>query len=389
MIQLGKETRDNIAVQGMFNADIKAMEDGFNVNGKVVKVEVHNMYDRKASDTYLGCTGAYCDLCIHSKSDCIERVKSAQFFMINRDLETMNSIFDTLVTEDGEISKRKDDYSTRQGQIDKPIPEHDNAVTTMQVLHGLLRSFDHLMKMVVHVVAGVFSWSEDKASRSHVFLKKRKERLQAHIFDKLSEKWDQPDSSGKGGTTTQGNAVRNILHKNFQTVVDFVDDDKYKEFFSKYASDLSIILRIISCKEKVNVQRFQKFCNNTYTYLLTNMPWVSVTPTVHKVLGHSWELIELNSSYGLGALDESGMEGCHKVLRNYRINLSRKQSQQANMTDTIHRLWLTSDPAINKERQKGLPLCKKCFVRGHSGRYCGQLRQNLSSTDLFNSLLDI
>ena len=57
----------------------------------------------------------------------------------------------------------------RQGQIDKPIPEHDNAVTTMQVLHGLLRSFDHLMKMVVHVVAGVFSWFEDKASRSHVF----------------------------------------------------------------------------------------------------------------------------------------------------------------------------------------------------------------------------
>ena len=102
MIQLGKETRDNIAVQGMFNADIKAMEDGFNVNGKVVKVEVHNMYDKKASDTYLGCTGAYCDLCIHSKSDCIERVKSAQFFMINRDLEIMNSIFDTLVTEDGD-----------------------------------------------------------------------------------------------------------------------------------------------------------------------------------------------------------------------------------------------------------------------------------------------
>ena len=98
------------------------------------------------------------------------------------------------------------------------------------------------------------------------------------------------------------------------------------------------------------------------------MPWVSVIATVHKVLGHSWELIELNSSYGLGALDESGMEGCHKVLRNYRINLSRKQSKQANMTDTIRRLWLTSDPAINKERQKGLPLCKKCFVRGHSGR---------------------
>ena len=53
------------------------------------------------------------------------------------------------------------------------------------------------------------------------------------------------------------------------------------------------------------------------------------------------------------------------------------------MTDTIRLLWLTSDPAINKERQKGLPLCKKCLVRGHSGRYCGQQRQHLSATDIF------
>ena len=62
--------------------------------------------------------------------------------------------------------------------------------------------------------------------------------------------------------------------------------------------------------------------------MFTNMPWVSVTPAVHKVLGHSWELIELNSCYGSGALDESGTEDCQKVLRNLRINLSRKQTSR-------------------------------------------------------------
>ena len=128
------------------------------------------MYDRKASDTYLGCTGAYCDLCIHPKSDCVEKVKSSEFCTINGDLKTMNAIFDSL-SEDGEIIRKRNDYSTRQGQIDKPVPMHDSAVTTMQVLHGMLRSFDHLMKMVVHVSAGVFCWSEDKSSRYHVFFK--------------------------------------------------------------------------------------------------------------------------------------------------------------------------------------------------------------------------
>ena len=39
------------------------------------------MYDRKASDTYLGCTGAYYDLCINPKSDCVEKVKSSDYFL--------------------------------------------------------------------------------------------------------------------------------------------------------------------------------------------------------------------------------------------------------------------------------------------------------------------
>ena len=64
-------------------------------------------------------------------------------------------------------------------------------------------------------------------------------------------------------------------------------------------------------------------------------PWISITGSVHKVLGHSWELIELNNGYGIGSLDEAGMEGCHKVLRAICTRLSRKISQQANLIDTI------------------------------------------------------
>ena len=40
-------------------------------------------------------------------------------------------------------------------------------------------------------------------------------------------------------------------------------------------------------------------------------------PAFQKVLAHSWELIELNA-FGLGALDESGLEGCNKMLRKAR-----------------------------------------------------------------------
>ena len=54
--------------------------------------------------------------------------------------------------------------------------------------------------------------------------------------------------------------------------------------------------------------------------------WIRITPTVHKVLAHSWELIAHNDGVGLGALDESGLKGCNKILRNIRTNFSRKTS---------------------------------------------------------------
>ena len=86
-------------------------------------------------------------------------------------------------------------------------------------------------------------------------------------------------------------------------------------------------------------------CKLPTTYLLESFkritnkhlpgPWISITPSLHKVLAHSWELIENNDGYGLGSLDESGLEGCNKILRHVRTNLSRKQSQKSNLVDTI------------------------------------------------------
>ena len=101
----------------------------------------------------------------------------------------------------------------------------------------------------------------------------------------------------------------------------------------------------MSSKERVDVEKFKHFCTDLYVYLLESFkcvtnkhlpgPWISITPSLHKVLTHSWELIENNDGYGLGSLDESGLEGCNKILRHVRTNLSRKQSQKSNLVDTI------------------------------------------------------
>ena len=47
------------------------------------------------------------------------------------------------------------------------------------------------------------------------------------------------------------------------------------------------------------------------------------------------------------------MEANNKRLRQIRTELSRKTSQQDNLTDCFKRLWTGSDPLVCQERRKG------------------------------------
>ena len=127
-------------------------------------------------------------------------------------------------------------------------------------------------------------------------------------------------------------------------------DEKDREAISKYGQMLSVCLRIVESSAQVNIDSFKEYCKNTYMHLIDTLPWVSITPTLHKLLGHSWELISLNEGVGLKRLDESGMEGCNKMLRTIRTKHSQKISQQACNIDCLTRLWLGSDPVLQQQR---------------------------------------
>ena len=296
--------------------------------------------------------------------------------------------------------KRKGDYSTRQGVTTRPILKSN--VQSVQVLHSLLRCFDHFMKLVVHVKAGVYTWTEEKASYDNPFLKKAKQELQDKI-KLLGIKWDIPDSAGKGGTTTNGNVARSLLLIPPARNCILTDEDISTEeqgILKDYGMRLAVILRVISCKKSVNVDAFKKYCISTHLFLMKSFPekysrknkktWISIPPTLHKVLSHGWELMERNDECGLGALDEAGLEANTKILRIIRTRLSRKTSQSANIRDTLRRLWLGSDPKIHKERLAVQPYCRLCKNDGHGTRYCPSKKTNSDNTEddkLFYSFL--
>ena len=142
---------------------------------------------------------------------------------------------------------------------------------------------------------------------------------------------------------------------------------------------LSVILRLFSSSKTIDVTEDRKLCTTLYLLYLRSFPSphkneqqtrISITPSLHKLLGHSWELIGLNADCGLKSFDETDLEAKNKVLRLIRLKLAGKNSQVANLHDVIHRLWLGSDPEVNNICLKTQPYCKNCCEYGHSNRYC-------------------
>ena len=83
----------------------------------------------------------------------------------------------------------------------------------------------------------------------------------------------------------------------------------------------------------------------------------------------------MNDGEGLQRLDESGMEGCNKILRAVRTRQARKTSQEACNEDCLGRMWVGSDPVLQAERMAALPFCKHCVLYGHGTRYCPNRNQ--------------
>ena len=162
-----------------------------------------------------------------------------------------------------------------------------------------------------------------------------------------------PDTTGKGGTSTTGNSVSTILgdDKNRKLLSSLVPE-QYREAMDDVLLRLWLIMKIYNSNDEVN-EYFDEFSKETCIMLLTSFNkdqknWIYLSPTVHGLLHHSWEVIQANGNFGLQEYSESALEGNMKFIRFYREFLARKLDQFSNLTDCFSRMWLKSDPDIRK-----------------------------------------
>ena len=84
--------------------------------------------------------------------------------------------------------------------------------------------------------------------------------------------------------------------------------------------------------------------------------WIKISPTVHSLLAHFWELFERNGGDGVGELSESGLEADNKFKRAIHTSKSRKISEDACPYNTVSRKWNQSNPYINSFQPVAHPL---------------------------------
>eukprot|EP00733_Pompholyxophrys_punicea_P001837 Pompholyxophrys_punicea_v1_NODE_1080_length_980_cov_2.245405.p1 type:complete len:177 gc:universal NODE_1080_length_980_cov_2.245405:577-47(-) len=121
-------------------------------------------------------------------------------------------------------------------------------------------------------------------------------------------------------------------------------------FDENLISKLSAILILVNRPQAIHSKdKFKEFCLETYKGLTTKYAWYYLPSGVHRLLRHSWELMEDEelANFPLSLWSEEASESCNKLYRNSRLQFARKNNRRNNLEDILHRRLVASDPKIS------------------------------------------
>ena len=333
-------------------AEVKEIEaEGVKVNVKGVETEAScekcsmSMLDGKMVTNLLNCGGCYCTMCIKSREECHEPETIQLGFLMDRDLVSIRDLALSLTDPDtGEVVRRRGDYSTRQGVCGEPRTESD-LTKSIPVCHSKIRVFEWTTELVVRNKSHkkwctptnkVRYTDEEKED-----YKSKRETVKEEVYTNLAINIGNPGDmvTGKAFVKFSSDSSRAFY-------VSLVEEDQ-REDFNLILLGLSAAVKIInSQKRRVNTEKLRELTLEVYLKIVQCFPWAVISPSVHRILAHGWEVIQLNQGFGLGDLSEEGLEALNKLIREMRCHGSRKDSTVNNFTDTFNHLWDRSRPTI-------------------------------------------
>ena len=298
-------------------------------------------------------------MCVKTQMECQDPEIIKASFVIDRDLQGIKDLALSLTDPDtGDVVRKKKDYSTRQGVCGQPLTESD-LTKTVPVCHSKIRSFEWIIDFLVRARShkkwrtatnGVTFTREEnedyKAKREMV-----KEWLYKHLAINIGNAGDMV--TGQSFQKFSSDAGRALL-------VSLMSEDD-QEAFNQILLGICAVVKVMnSQKRRVNIEKVRTLSQDVYLAIVEHFPWVVVSPSVHRILAHSWEVMELNGGYGLGDLSEEGLESLNKMIRSRREHGARKDKTENNFTDCYNHLWDGSRPTI--VAMERIIKCKKAKI---------------------------
>ena len=101
---------------------------------------------------------------------------------------------------------------------------------------------------------------------------------------------------GKGGTSTTGPQGRRFFsdQENIINVISELCTDRHRESLLLLHKQLSVIMRVVTSKRKVDMEKYSQIIYDFNMNVTQNFPWVVLCHTLHATIHHSEELMKDN-----------------------------------------------------------------------------------------------
>ena len=319
---------------------------------------IRSQIDGKMAKILSGAGGASCQFCTATFKQIHDVDIVKEGFPINRFISDAKVLFEE-VDEEEFLSLNTDE----RFQLTH-VPASDKDIVASSPLHAYLRCFGWFMNLVSHLNAGVNKWSPTSFK-----VQSAKSFICGLVRERLSIMIDFANS--QGGTSTTGNVTRRCFLRTDDNDKDFLYwvlstiPADYKEVVTEIHTYLGAILRVYNSGRQIDTEELSGVCRKIYLLVLNTFPWVNISPTLHKVLAHSSDIIStLNNGLGLEMLSEEGLESSNKLIRRYRELLSRKFNFNDNIKDVFTRMICQSDPLLllNRSQKKSVSYVSKVAI---------------------------
>lgn len=260
-----------------------------------------------------------------------------EFFLTMIDGKVLNELTETKSTRSCPICKRTQKSFNSQDEPNPNIDEH-NYQYGISPLHGRIRCMEFILKLAYTLRQDGEDFDESVGTKDAE--KRRKQRIQTRFRDQLGLDVDKPKQGF--GNTNDGNTSRKFFDQSEITA-------QITGVSREVISRLKTILDVLNCREVVNSVKFGEYTKATAVLLTQKYPQKQLTPTLHKILVHSQEIIEYQS-LPLGELSEEAQESKNKDYKRYRYQNTCKISRTRQNEDLYNMLAASSDPLISSLR---------------------------------------